>query len=86
MYMGIENTNLYYLYKESNMGMYKATDEFFAERVAFFEEHQGEDVIVEELPYRSEITYFGDLYTDVNHVVNTTMAEYYGVKSISITE
>jgi hypothetical protein len=61
-------------------------DEFIEERVAYFEEHQGEDVVVEKVPYESVITYFSDLFPDKDHLVNTTMAEYYGVKSISITE
>lgn len=84
--MGITNTNLYWVYAELHHGYYEQMDDFIAERVAYFEEHQGEDVVVERIPYESVITYFGDLFADKDHLVNTTMAEYYGVNSISIKE
>lgn len=82
--MGITNTNLYWVYSELYHGYYKQVDTFLAERVSYFEEHQGEDVTVERIPYESVITYFSDLFADQDHLVNTTMAEYYGVKSISV--
>lgn len=84
--MGIANTNLYWVYSELYHGYYEQMDEFIEERVAYFGEHQGEDVTVDKVPYESVITYFSDLFPDKDHLVNTTMAEYYGVKSISITE
>ena len=61
-------------------------DEFIEERVAFFEEHQGEDVVIKRVPYQSVITYFSDLFPDKDHLVNATMAEYYGVNSIDLIE
>ena len=84
--IGITNTNLYWVYLELHNGYYQQVDEFLEDRVAYFEEHQGEDVVVNPVPYQSVITYFGDLFPDKDHLVNTTMAEYYGVKSIDITE
>jgi hypothetical protein len=84
--MGITNTNLYWVYSELYHGYYEQMDEFVEERVAYFGEHQGDDVTVDKVPYESVITYFSDLFPDKDHLVNTTMAEYYGVKSISITE
>lgn len=83
-HIGVKNTNLYYIYGELSTGVYQKADEFIKERVDYLTAHQGEEVILEVLPYKSEITYFGDLYPDKEHIVNTTMAEYYGVKSISI--
>lgn len=80
---GIEDTNLYMLLKDLKAGVFQKADSFQQERKEYYEAHQGEDVVVERLPYRSEITFFVDLvYKD--HVFNTTMAEYYGVKSISV--
>lgn len=84
--VGITNTNLYWVYSEWYHGYYQQVDEFITDRVAYFEEHQGEDVVVEKVPYESVITYFGDLFPDKNHLVNETMAEYYGVNSISLKE
>lgn len=84
--VGVTNTNLYWVYTELYHGYYKQVDDFVAERVAYFEEHQGEDVAVKRIPYESVITYFGDLFPDKDHLVNQTMAEYYGVNSISLQE
>ena len=84
--IGIKNTNFYRIYGELNAEIHKKADSFLSQRVDYFAEHQGEDVIVEKLPYKSEITYFGDLYPDQEHIVNSTMAEYYGVNSISLKE
>ena len=84
--VGISNTNLYWVYAEIYNGYYAEVDEFIADRVAYFKEHQGEDVLVEPVPYQSVITYFGDLFPDKEHLVNRTMAEYYGVNSIDLIE
>lgn len=84
--VGITNTNLYWVYAELYNGYYADVDGFIADRVAYFEEHQGEDVVVEKVPYESVITYFSDLFPDKEHLVNTTMAEYYGVNSIDLKE
>lgn len=84
--IGITNTNLYWVYSELYHGYYAEVDDFLAERVAYFEAHQGEDVTVEGIPYQSVITYFGDLFPETEHLVNQTMAEYYGVNSITLKE
>lgn len=81
---GIENTNLYMMLKDLNGGVFQMADTFQQDRKEYFEAHQGEDVVVERLPYRSEITFFVDLVSK-DHIFNTTMAEYYGVKSISVS-
>ncbi len=84
--VGITNTNLYWVYAELYNGYYQQVDEFIEERVAYFEEHQGEDVVIKRVPYQSVITYFSDLFPDKDHLVNATMAEYYGVNSIDLME
>lgn len=84
--VGITNTNLYWVYSELYHGYYAQVDAFMEERVNYFAEHQGEEVTVEKVPYESVITYFSDLFPDKEHLVNRTMAEYYGVKSISLKE
>lgn len=81
-HIGIENTNLYILKNEYNLGIYQLADAFLQDRVEYFEEHQGEDVVVKALPYVGELTFFVDL-VQKDHVFMTTMAEYYGVKSIT---
>lgn len=81
---GLRETNPGWVYAELIKGRYRMTDEFMADRIAYFEQHQGEDVVVEEIPYKSVITYFDDLFPDTDHLVNRTMAEYYGVKSITL--
>ncbi len=81
---GLRETNLGWVYAELFTGKYAMVDQFMQERVAYFEQHQGEDVAVENIPYKSVITYFGDLFPDADHLVNRTMAEYYGVKSITL--
>ena len=83
---GVRETNLGWVYAELITGKYCMVDEFMAERIAYFEQHQGEDVMVEGIPYKSVITDFGDLFPDTDHLVNQTMAEYYGVKSITLKE
>ncbi len=84
--VGITNTNLYWVYAELYNGYYQQVDEFIEERVAYFEEHQGEDVVIKSVPYQSVITYFSDLFPDKDHLVNATMADYYGVNSINLIE
>lgn len=81
---GARESNLGRVYAELLKGRYKMVDEFMKERVAYFELHQGEDVTVEGLPYKSAITYFADLFPDKDHVVNQAVAEYYGVKSVTL--
>ncbi len=83
---GVRETNLGWVYAELLTGKYRMVDEAMAERIAYFEQHQGEDVTVEGIPYKSVITYFGDLFPDTDHLVNRTMAEYYGVKSITLKD
>lgn len=84
--VGVTNTNLYWVYLELYKGYYQQLDEFIEERVMYFEQHQGEDVTVERIPYESVITYFSDLFPDKGHVVNSAVAEYYGVNSVSLKE
>ncbi len=81
---GIKNSNFYWLYIELKNNNYQQVDQFLAERIAYFEQHQGEAVVIEEIPYKSTITFFGDIYSDPGQLVNTTMAEYYGVESITM--
>lgn len=81
---GIKDSNFYWVCIELKNRNYQFVDQFMSERIAYFEEHQGEDVEIKEIPYKSEITYFSDIFPDTNHLVNTTMAEYYGVKSITM--
>lgn len=83
---GITNTNLYWVYLELYNGYYTEVDQFMAERIAYFEEHPDEDIIVEPVPYKSVLTYFGDVFPDKEHVANVGVAEYYGLKSISLQE
>lgn len=84
--VGVTNTNLYWVYAELYNGYYQQVDKCIEERVQYFEEHQGEDVVVEPIPYRSVITYFSDLFPDKGHILNEAMADYYGVNSIDLTE
>ncbi len=84
--IGITNTNLYWVYADLYNGRYQELDKFYEERVAYFEEHQGEDVVVERIPYESVITYFSDLFPDKDHMVNVATSQYYGVNSISLKE
>ncbi len=84
--VGITNTNLYWVYSELYNGYYVENDNFLKDRVSYFEEHQGEDVIVDKVPHETVITYYGDLFGYKEHLVNETMAKYYGVKSISLRE
>lgn len=81
---GIKNSNFYWVYIELKNKNYQLVDQFMSERIAYFEEHQGEAVEIREIPYKSNITYFSDIFPDTNHLVNTTMAEYYGVESITM--
>ncbi len=83
---GKEATNLYWMYREYRHGYYEEVYHFIEDRVAYFEAHQGEDVAVDRIPHECRITYFSDLFADKDHIVNTTMAEYYGVNSISLKE
>lgn len=83
---GARSSNLGRVYADLLKGRYKMVDEFMKERTACFEEHQGEAVTVEGLPYKSSITYFSDLFPDKDHQVNRFMAEYYGVESITLRE
>ena len=84
--VGITNTNLYKVYVELYNGSYEMVDQFYEDRLAYMEEHQGEDVVVDRVPYESAITYFSDLFADKEHRVNIAMARYYGLKSISLRE
>lgn len=84
--VGITNTNLYKVYVELYNGSYEMVDEFYEDRIAYFEAHQGEDVVVDKVPYESAITYFSDLFADKEHRVNIAMARYYGLKSITLRE
>ena len=81
---GLRETNFGWVYAELLTGKYAMVDEFMEERVNYFKGHQGEDVAVEGIPYKSVITYFSDLFPDSGHLVNRTMAEYYGVNSITL--
>lgn len=81
---GIKNSNFYLVYAELKNNNYQYVDIFMEERTQFFREHQGEDVIIPGIPYKSAITFFGDIFPNTDHLVNTTMAEYYGVKSITM--
>lgn len=81
---GIKNSNFYWVCIELKNRNYQYVDQFMEERTEYFREHQGEDVVIPEIPYKSTITYFGDIFPDSGHLVNTTMAEYYGVKSITM--
>lgn len=81
---GIENSNFYWLYKEMKNGVYQHVDQFMEERIAYFNEHKGEAVEIEGIPYKSEITFFEDIYPQSNHLVNFNMAEYYGLESITM--
>lgn len=84
--VGITNTNLYKVYVELYNGSYEMVDQFYEDRLAYMEGHQGEDVVVDRVPYESAITYFSDLFADKEHRVNIAMARYYGLKSISLRE
>lgn len=83
---GIKNSNFYWLYVELKNNNYQLVDQFMEERIAYFEEHKGEAVEIEEIPYKSEITFFGDIYPGKDHLVNVTMAEYYGLESITMKQ
>lgn len=83
---GIKNSNFYWLYVELKNNNYQLVDQFMKERIAYFEEHKGEAVEIEEIPYESEITFFGDIYPGKDHLVNVTMAEYYGLESITMKQ
>ena len=72
------------VYVELKNNNYQYVDAFMEERIQFFAEHQGEDVIIPDIPYKSSITFFVDIFPNPDHLVNTTMAEYYGVKSITM--
>lgn len=84
--VGITNTNLYKVYVELYNGSYEMVDQFYEDRIAYLEAHQGEDVVVERVPYESAITFYSDLFDYKEHMVNEAMANYYGVKSISLRE
>lgn len=84
--VGVANTNLYWVYAELYNGYYQQIDDFMEERITYFEEHQGEDVVIEPIPYQSVITYFSDLFPDKEHILNEAMADYYGVNSIDLVE
>lgn len=84
--VGVKNTNLYWIYAELHNGYYAENDAFLSDRVDYFAQHQGEDVVVDKLPHETVITYFKDVFPDKEHIVNDTMAKYYGVKSISLRE
>ena len=82
IFVGVTNTNLYKIYVEIKNDVFQDYDQFMIERVGIFEENQGEVVEIEHVPYQSEITFFSDIFPDYEHLVNRTMAEYYGVKEI----
>lgn len=84
--IGITNTNLYKVYVELYNGSYEMVDNFYKDRISYFEAHRGEDVVVDKVPYESAITYYSDLFDYKEHMVNVAMARYYGVKSISLRE
>ena len=84
--VGITNTNLYKVYVELYNGSYEMVDEFYEDRVAYLKEHQGEDVVVDKVPYESAITFYSDIFNYKEHMVNVAMARYYGVNSITLRE
>lgn len=84
VHVGVTNTNLYWVYLELHHGYYQQVDAFMHERVEYFEQHQGEEVAIEAVPYQSVITYFSDVYPEKDNMFNEGMAEYYGLKSVEL--